>query len=175
MKKQSATRPCRAHARARDTQAEATGTKNRLFQIHSNSFSPRNLLRFHLKLKRGAALAVRSPVPGPGPILHPSGKTKPNRLNYLAGSGRDKQSRYRINGRLQRPQGYNSTVPNAGRREPRVGPTWKMAVPAEKKEEGPRRAPYKGLWAARGTAFRERQPKAAFQGKGVVSENQKTL
>jgi hypothetical protein len=52
---------------------------------------------------------------------------------------------------------------------------WKMAVPAEKKEEGPRRAPYKGLWAARGTAFRERQPKAAFQGKGVVSENQKTL
>jgi hypothetical protein len=50
-----------------------------------------------------------------------------------------------------------------------------MAVPAEKKEEGPRRAPYKGLWAARGTAFRERQPKAAFQGKGVVSENQKTL
>lgn len=54
--------------------------------------------------------------------------------------------------REHRLQAQNLSLRDTRRREPRTGPTWKMAVPAERKEAGRQRAPYKGLRAARSTA-----------------------
>lgn len=50
-----------------------------------------------------------------------------------------------------------------------------MAVPAERKEAGPQRAPYKGLRVARSTAWKKCQCKVTLVGKGIFSEDKGSL